>query len=113
MNFRIAGIKDFRMFRMREKLNIHFFSAIIMALAISVTLPPILNLTETDALSPDLCLENPNQENLPVGETDESRAFGLSAISDTLLSAENLLKPAYHSFDQTFPLHQRPTILRC
>ncbi len=98
---------------MREKLNIHFIPAIIIALAISVTLPPIFNLTETDALYPDLCFENPNQENLPVGETDESGVFGLTAVSDMLLSARNLFKTVHHSFDQTFSFHQGPTILRC
>jgi hypothetical protein len=99
----------------RREHKVYFLLAAVISFIIPVASVFIYysNLTEADVPSTDLCFEKPDQDSSSAGDRNESRVFGLTASSNTLLLEGNFLDKVPHPFSQAPSFDQKKIVLRC
>jgi hypothetical protein len=71
------------------------------------------NLAEADLLSLDLCIENPDQENLLIDQQNESKVFISSSFCIIFASGINFLEQLFRFPFTKYFLDQKTSVLRC
>ena len=100
---------------MRREDRIQFVLAIIISFTLSISSMPInySNLLEGDVFSPNQYFENSDEENLLVGEKENSEGLQIPSPLVTQPSGKDILDETYYSFYQIPSFNQKSTVLRC